>query len=125
MRKQGELQRVLVIDDDDDLADALREVIRDFGYSVAVARHGADALELVKHLAPNVILLDLNMPFMDGWSFVSQYRRGGKTGARIVLVTAHADAPDIATRLGADGFIAKPFAVDDLIMVLAEQLPVS
>jgi two-component system response regulator PrrA len=118
------LHTVLVIDDDNALADAMREVLRDSGYSVATARHGAAALELVKRTSPEVILLDLTMPFMDGWSFVSQYRRNGR-GTRIVLVTANAQAPDIARSLGADDFIAKPFTIDDLVMVVAGQLPVS
>jgi len=84
--------KVLVIDDDDALADVVRQLLRDAGYSVATVRHGAAALELVKHIAPDLILLDLPMPIMDGWSFVSQYRRIANEGARIVLFTANAHA---------------------------------
>jgi len=87
MKQNGDPQRVLVIDDDDDLAEVVREVLRDSGYAVATVRHGAAALELIRHISPDLILLDLTMPIMDGWSFLGQYRRNGKTSARIVLLT--------------------------------------
>src|SRR5437588_13022763 len=115
MKRNGELRKVLVIDDDDDLADVVRQVLRDAGYSVATVRHGAAALELTKHVAPDLILLDLSMPIMDGWSFVWQYRRMARQGARIVLLTGNPSAADIAHTLAADGYPPKPFNVDDLV----------
>jgi len=123
MKHNGEPRKVLVIDDDDALADVVRQVLRDAGYSVATVRHGAAALELTKHVAPDLILLDLSMPIMDGWSFVGQYRRSGHDGARIVLLTANEQAPDIAHSLGADGYITKPFDVDDLVAIVRRELP--
>ena len=115
MRQVGGTHKVLVVDDDDELADVVREVLRDAGYSVATVRHGAAALELVGHVAPDLILLDLTMPIMDGWSFVSQYRRTAKESARIVLLTANAHAAEIARTLGADGYITKPFDLQRLL----------
>lgn len=123
MSQNGDLQKVLVIDDDDELADVIREVLRDAGYSVATVRHGAAALELVEQIAPDLILLDLSMPIMDGWSFVSQYRRSAKEGAHIVLLTGNPHAPDIARTLSADGFITKPFEIDDLVAIVKRELP--
>jgi CheY-like chemotaxis protein len=123
MKHNGEPRKVLVIDDDDALADVVRQVLRDAGYSVATVRHGAAALELTKHVAPDLILLDLSMPIMDGWSFLGQYRRSGHDGARIVLLTSNAQAPDIAHTLGADGYITKPFDVDDLVAIVRRELP--
>ena len=122
MKQVGGAHKVLVIDDDDELADVVRQVLRDAGYSVATVRHGAAALELVRHIAPDLILLDLTMPIMDGWSFVSQYRRGAKESARIVLLTANAHAAEIARTLGADGYITKPFDVDDLVGIVLREL---
>jgi DNA-binding response OmpR family regulator len=122
MKQNGELPKILVVDDDDDLAETVREVLRDAGYAVATVRHGAAALELVRHISPDLILLDLTMPIMDGWSFVSQYRRIAKQGARIVLLTANPHAADIAGSLGADGFITKPFDVGRLVMLVGRQL---
>lgn len=122
MKQVGGAHRVLVIDDDDELADVVRQVLRDANYSVATVRHGAAALELVRHIAPDLILLDLTMPIMDGWSFVSQYRRTAKESARIVLLTANAHAAEIARTLGADGYITKPFDVDDLVTIVGREL---
>lgn len=123
MKQDGEPRKVLVIDDDDELVEVVRQVLRDAGYSVATVRHGAAALELTKHIAPDLILLDLSMPVMDGWSFVRQYRRTAKKGARIVLFTANNAAADIARTLEADGYIVKPFAIDDLVATVARELP--
>lgn len=123
MKQDGASRKVLVVDDDDEIADVVRQVLRDAGYSVATVRHGAAALELTKHVSPDLILLDLSMPIMDGWSFVAQYRRTAKKGARIVLLTGNAMAPDIARTLEADGYITKPFSVDDLVATVARELP--
>lgn len=121
----GELRKVLVVEDDDALADVMRQVLRDAGYSVATVRHGAAALELVRHIAPELILLDLSMPIMDGWSFVTQYRRVAKHDARIVLLTGNASAPEIARTLGADGYITKPFDMEDLVAIVGRELAIS
>jgi CheY-like chemotaxis protein len=121
----GHLGKVLVVDDDDQLADVVREVLRDAGYSVATVRHGAAALELIEHVAPDLILLDLSMPIMDGWSFVSQYRRSARAGARIVLLTANPHASEIAGTLRADGYIQKPFDIAQLVDVIARELTLS
>jgi DNA-binding response OmpR family regulator len=121
--KENGHRRVLVVDDDDDLADVVRQVLRDAGFSVATVRHGAAALELVRHISPDLILLDLTMPIMDGWSFASQYRRTAKQGARIMLLTGNPHASEIARQLGADGYIAKPFTIDDLIGKVRAELP--
>ena len=121
----GHLGKILVVDDDDQVADVVRQVLRDAGYSVATVRHGAAALELVTHIAPDLILVDLSMPIMDGWSFVSQYRRTAGAGARILLLTANPQAAEIATTLHANGFIQKPFDIQMLVDVVARELPVS
>ncbi len=122
MKDVAGAHRVLVVDDDDQLADVVRQVLRDAGYSVATVRHGAAALELVGHIVPDLILLDLTMPIMDGWSFVSQYRRTAKESARIVLLTANAHAAEIARSLGADGYITKPFDMEDLVGIVGREL---
>jgi CheY-like chemotaxis protein len=125
MTQNGDPHKVLVIDDDDDLAEVVRQVLRDNGYSVATVRHGAAALELVRHTSPDLILLDLTMPIMDGWSFVGQFRRDVKSSARIVLLTGNPQAPEIARNLGADGYLSKPFEIDDLIGVVRRELPLN
>jgi DNA-binding response OmpR family regulator len=109
---------VLVIDDDEQLCDTIREALRD-EYAVASAPHGAAALDLVKVHEPALILLDLRMPIMDGWSFVQQYRRVAGAPARIVVMTAAPDASNIASQLGCDGSLRKPFDLNALFDCVA------
>ncbi len=111
----GTRPRVLVIDDDDAICEILREALTDEGYAVATVPHGAAALELVKHHQPAVIILDLRMPIMDGWSFAEQYRRLAKPPASLILLSALKDAEDSAKRMGASAFIQKPFELDEVI----------
>lgn len=107
--------RVLVIDDDDAVCELLREALSEGGYAVATVPHGAAALELVKHHQPAVILLDLRMPIMDGWSFAEQYRRAAKPAASLILLSALKDIEGSAKRLGAAAFIQKPFDLDEVV----------
>ena len=122
LQPNGHHPRVLVVDDDDELADVLRQALRESGYAVATVRHGAAALELIGQIKPELILLDLTMPIMDGWSFVTQYRRRGGAAGRIVLVTGHPNVREISLSLGADGYVAKPFALTELLTTIQQQL---
>lgn len=117
--------RVLVIDDDDAVCEILREALTDEGYAVATVPHGAAALELVRHHQPAVILLDLRMPIMDGWSFAEQYRRVAKPPASLVLLSAIRDVEESAKRLGAVAFIRKPFELEDVVAEIKRCIAVS
>ena len=112
---------MLVIDDDEALCDTIRESLRE-DYAVASAPHGAAALDLVKIHEPALILLDLRMPIMDGWSFVQQYRRVTVVPAAILLMSAAPDLPAIATQLGADGHLRKPFDLETLYARVAAHI---
>jgi CheY-like chemotaxis protein len=114
----GHRPRVLVVDDDDAMCELLRQALTDQGYAVATVPHGAAALELVKHHQPAVILVDLRMPIMDGWAFVEQYRRMADPPASIVLLSAVKDLEATAKRLGAEGFVRKPFEIEELTAVV-------
>jgi two-component system, chemotaxis family, chemotaxis protein CheY len=118
----GHHPRVLVIDDDDELAEVLRQALRESGYAVATVRHGAAALDLVGQIQPDLILLDLRMPIMDGWSFVTQYRRGHKDGGRIVVLSGHPDVRVVSESLGADAYLEKPFELTQLLSTVQQQL---
>ena len=110
--------RVLVIDDDDDICEVLREALTDEGYAVATVPHGAAALELVKHHQPAVIILDLRMPIMDGWSFAEQYRRTAKPAASLILLSALKDIEESAKRIGAAAWVQKPFELDHVVSTI-------
>lgn len=97
-------------------------MLRDDGFAAASVSHGAAALEMVKVHEPALILLDLRMPIMDGWSFVEQYRRVSVAPAAIVLMSANPDLPGIAQHLGADDHLRKPFDLDELRACVATRL---
>jgi DNA-binding response OmpR family regulator len=118
----GHHPRVLIVDDDDELAEVLRQALRESGYAVATVRHGAAALELIGQIQPDLILLDLRMPIMDGWSFVTQYRRSGKASGRVVLLSGHPNVRDISASLGVDAFVGKPFELTELLGTVQRQL---
>lgn len=114
-KRDGESRpRVLVIDDDDAVCEVLREALTEDGYAVATVPHGAAALELIRHHRPSVILLDLRMPIMDGWSFAEQYKRTAKPPASLIVLTALKDGEESAKRIGAVGLIRKPFELDEV-----------
>ena len=97
-------------------------MLRDDGFAAASVSHGAAALEMVKVHEPALILLDLRMPIMDGWSFVEQYRRASVAPAAILLMSANPDLPGIAQHLGADGHLRKPFDLSELRASVAARM---
>ena len=110
---------VLVVDDDPDILDAICDILDAEGYRVSRARHGQEALEQVDHELPDVILLDLMMPVMDGVAF-SHALRKRPAGGDVPIVVISADGnPQRATAVGAVGYLAKPFDIDALLAQVA------
>jgi CheY-like chemotaxis protein len=107
--------RLLVVDDDPTIREMLDMVLASEGYEVITAAHGAAALALVDQRRPHVILLDMKMPVMDGWEFLRQYRQRPGAKVPIVVITAAQDDRREAADIGAQAYIAKPFAIDDLL----------
>ena len=124
IERNGHQPRVLIVDDDDELAEVLRQALRESGYAVATVRHGAAALDLIDQIQPDLILLDLTMPIMDGWSFVTQYRRTARASGRIVLLTGHPNVHEISQALGADAYVGKPFELKQLLTTVEQQIGV-
>ena len=122
MMRQG---HVLVVDDDQFIRQCIAVTLQDEGYRVDAASNGAAALEWLERewrparSQPDVILLDMRMPVMDGWAFARAYRALTLRHAPIVVVTAAQDAALRAAQIAADGFLAKPFDLDDLVAVVA------
>jgi CheY-like chemotaxis protein len=111
---------VLVVDDDPDILDAICIILESEGYDVARARHGEEALEQVAARRPDVILLDLMMPVMDGVAFSHALRlRPGGRDVPIVVISADGN-PQRAASVGARGYLAKPFDIDALIALVAD-----
>lgn len=107
--------RVLVVEDDSDLATLLELVLQDAGYRVRTAPHGRAALERVAEEVPALILLDMRMPVMNGWEFAQEFRARYGRACPIVVVTAAENARARAEEIGADGWLAKPFDLDDVL----------
>jgi two-component system response regulator MprA len=110
---------VLVVEDDADTRNNLADILIEEGCEVDVAANGQEALEQVKAGLPDVILLDLNMPVMDGWAFREALRNLDQADrARIIVLTADFQSREKARRLGARACLTKPFELDDLLDTL-------
>jgi two-component system, OmpR family, response regulator MprA len=109
---------VLVVDDDDAIRWVVQVALEDEGFVVATARDGAEALIRVEEEAPTMVLLDLNMPVMDGWTFLIQLRTTG-CDLPVIVMTAGLRACAEAEQLHAAGCLPKPFELDQLVAVVA------
>jgi len=107
--------RVLVVDDDDFIRACVVDILNDEGYDVLEAPHGAAALSVVDETVPDLILLDMRMPILDGWAFCREYRERPGPHAPIVVMTAAQDAAQRAAQVNSASYIAKPFQLDELV----------
>src|SRR5258706_559410 len=111
---------ILLVEDDPDIRADLAELLRDDGFEVITAQNGQDALaRLQQGLMPKVILLDLMMPVMDGWTFRSEQLRDPDL-ARIptLLLSGAHDVRQQARDLGASGYVPKPLEWNRLRAIL-------
>ncbi|HET7236698.1 MAG TPA: response regulator [Actinomycetota bacterium] len=119
----GTPTRVLVVDDEPQVVWMLQFGLEADGYETIAARDGVAALEAVRAHRPNVVLLDVMMPVLDGWSVLETLRSlPERDRPRVVVLSARASRDDRAKaeELGADAFVAKPFNVDDVLGVVRE-----
>ena len=107
-------QRILVVDDDPSLAEMLTIVLRGEGFDTAVIGDGSQALTAVRELRPDLVLLDLMLPGMNGIDVCRVLR--ADSGVRIVMLTAKTDTVDVVLGLesGADDYVMKPFKPKEL-----------
>ena len=113
---------VLVVEDDRDMAALVHMIVSDAGYAVRTAVDGAEALERIAERMPGVILLDMRMPVMDGWEFAREFGARFGRAAPIVVVTAAENARARAEEISADGWLEKPFELDDVLQMIARFL---
>ena len=111
---------VLIVEDDPDTREALQTVLELEGYEVIVAEHGQEALDRMRDFTPDVILLDMRMPIMDGGTFARMYRQQPGPLAPIIALTATADAARVALEIGAAACVPKPFGVRDLLNTIRD-----
>lgn len=108
-------RRVLVIDDDPDIRALLVSVLADDGYDAAAAANGREALDILDRWSADLVVLDLMMPVMDGWTFARRMREGQRSDVPIVILSAATDLKRHAASIGAAGVIPKPFDLDTLL----------
>ena len=114
----GKTARVLVIDDDEHILALLREALGTEGYEVQGAIDGAEAIGAIRRSRPDVILLDLMMPALDGYSFLELYKHLPGPHAPVIVITAAARAAREEVAGKADEVIPKPFSVDHVLQIV-------
>lgn len=107
--------RLLVVDDEEALVDMLRDALRFAGYEVHTARRGFDALRAAADLAPDLLVLDVNLPDLDGFEICRRLRADGSQ-VPVVFLTARDDRADVRTGFtrGGDDYLTKPFSLEEL-----------
>lgn len=109
------MSRILVIDDDSSIRQVIAYALGDEGYQVDEASDGEAALESVGRRHPDLILLDMKMPGVDGWEFARLYRERYERLAPIIVLTAARDAAQRAADVNAVSYVPKPFDLDALL----------
>ncbi len=113
--------RVLLVEDDDHIRGFLREALADEGYQVLEASNGRVGLALLIDRRPDLVILDLMMPDMDGWSFrAAQQRRSDVAAVPVIVLSAARHLAEHARALAATAVFAKPFELDDLLRVVQQ-----
>ena len=116
--------RILIIDDDREILEATGDVLRDWGYAVDQAPDATTALDLVRSARPDLLLVDLMMPVVDGFALIRQLREQKLVeGVPIVVISADRDARVKGESLRADAALCKPFELEELQGVVERLLP--
>ena len=108
-------RRVLIIEDDRNIADLLRLYLEKDGYEVAIALDGLKGVELFRSFLPDLVLLDVMLPGMDGWTVCRTIRGESKTP--IIMLTAKSETEDkvFGLKQGAEDYITKPFETKEVL----------
>ena len=106
---------ILVVDDEPQIVRFVRAYLEDAGYRVVTADDGQQALFVARHEKPDLVILDLMMPGMDGWDFIRRYRQERDTP--VIMLTARIEETDqvLGLELGADDYVTKPFSPRALV----------
>jgi two-component system alkaline phosphatase synthesis response regulator PhoP len=116
--EDSRVRSIVIVEDDEDIADSIRYNLEREGYSLRLAKSGEDALGLILDRLPNLIILDLNLPNMNGFELCRRLRSERSTArVPILMLTARSDEADkvLGLNLGADDYITKPFSMRELM----------
>lgn len=108
-------ERILVVDDDQNICELLRLYMEKEGYNVAIANDGVQALSTYRQFNPNIVILDIMLPKKDGWEVCREIRRSDDTP--IIMLTARGETFDkvLGLELGADDYVVKPFESKEIM----------
>ncbi len=114
---------ILAVEDDNDLREFLKEILSDHGYLVQTASRGVEALNIIKKTEPDLIVLDLGLPDIDGENVCAQIKKDHRN-LPIIILTAKDGVSNIVRGLdlGADDYMAKPFDGDELLARIKTRL---
>lgn len=115
MTTDSPVRRVLIVDDEDEIRSAMRQILAEEGYAVETVASGEEALAAIATRAPDLILLDVNLPGVDGWQVLDELRSAAGEQTPVVVMTAGYDIQAQALDNGAQGYLGKPFDLEDLI----------
>jgi DNA-binding response OmpR family regulator len=118
------MARVLIVDDNDDIRLLLRMLLESERHDVVTARSGSEVAHLAEANDIDLVMLDVQMPELDGWSTLTEFRRRFGDSPPVVLCTVKGQPADVARafELGADGYVVKPFELAELRALIANTL---
>ncbi|HKA43388.1 MAG TPA: response regulator [Burkholderiales bacterium] len=117
-------KRILIAEDEPNIVISLEFLLRSAGYEVSIARDGSEALRLISALNPDLIVLDIMLPVVNGHEVCRRVREGAVRDTKILMLTAHGRESDVKKGIaaGADAYVTKPFATRDLVRTVADLL---
>jgi CheY-like chemotaxis protein len=116
------MAHILVVDDDEHICGTLSAILLEEGHEIQSAANGALALTLLQQTTFDLILLDMNMPTMNGWQFLAAYSSLPEPRPPVVVCTANEAGSRDGQQLGAVGWLLKPFDIDDLLVLVGRHI---
>jgi len=117
-------RRILLVDDDAEIIDAMRYALESKGYQILVARDGNQGLAMAESDQPNLVILDMMMPKRSGFLVLEKLNRTRESPTKVIMITANEGSRHkaYAEMLGVDEYLRKPFAMDKLIEAVQRQI---
>ncbi len=121
------MSKILIVDDEPNILISLEFLMKKKGYEVFIARDGSEALKIIATDKPDVIILDIMMPNVDGYEVCQSIKKSEETKhMKVIFLSAKSKPEDIEKgyKMGADLYMTKPFSTRDLIKKVAELTPI-
>lgn len=125
LQKIKEMKKILIVDDEPNIVMSLEYTFKKNNYEVFIARDGQEALDIVKSSYPDVIILDVMMPMVDGYATIEQIRKDDNLKhTKVIFLSAKNKESDIekGMALGADAYMTKPFSIKKVVDKVLELL---